>query len=182
MTKMTNEDLKEMTNLYLKEFFYGIPKIRVTFDKTEYQGSECNGLFHLDRCDGYCEEDDELKDEYLYRPRYVYMGNGVGYYKNAEFSWEDVENNPTREIFINEKLCTDKRRAVATLLHELCHYYLWYAGYDYDDADKDFIDLCHKMNIPTNYDHKWDGKRWVNSFDYSQIDKYIELYEGRKCA
>ncbi len=172
---MTNIELKEMANYFLKTLFYGIPEIEVSFNENKDIG--CNGMFNLSIGNNYCEEDDCLRNEYFYRTKYVYMGNGVGYYDNAEMSWQDVENAPERKIVINKNLRIDKRMVVATLLHELCHYYLWYIGRGYDDADKDFLELCHKMDIPTNYDHEWDGSRYINTYNYLKIDKYIEIYE-----
>ncbi len=174
--KNAERKLREMARFYERTLFYGLPEIKVS-----YSGKGM-GAFCMDSADDYCPCEDELTDEYLYRKRYVETAPGVGYYKNHDFSWQDVENHPKVQIKINKSLQGDLRKLTAVLLHELCHYYLWYIGYDYHDNDGHFLSLCRKMGLPTNYDHRWDGRKWVETYDYSLVDKYIEMYKGRECA
>ncbi len=176
--KITQTELRSMAKFYRKKLFYGLPEIDV------FLTGEAAGVFILEKPDSYMEKDDSLIDEYLYRPRYKYYGNGVGAYLNEAYSWEDPENNPVKRIEIKKEYSRDIRKLTACLLHELAHYYLWYCGYEYGDENSDFLKLCKKMGLPTNYDFKWDKSenKWVHTYDYSQIDKYIEMYKEGMAA
>ncbi len=171
--EVTQTELEKMANFYRKELFYGIPEIDVLLV------GNTPGVFILEKADSYIEAEDGLTNEYLYRPRYKYLGNGVGTYLNETYSWEDPENNPVKRIGIKESYKSDIRRLTASLLHELAHYYLWYCGYEYGDEDRDFLNLCKKMGLPTNYDFCWDKSenKWVHTYDFSLIDRYIKMYE-----
>jgi predicted SprT family Zn-dependent metalloprotease len=85
-------------------------------------------------------------------------------------------------INIKATLMSDTVDLTATLLHELAHYYCWYLGYQHHDDDRDFLRLCEKMHLPTHYTYRWDGHKWIDSYDYGYARNYMEMYERRKCA
>ncbi len=99
------------------------------------------------------------------------------------FSYTDPLNHPEAYIQINKKILKDIRKTTAVLLHELLHYYYWYIGRDYHDNDGDFLDKCIEMDLPTNYtDYEWTNCGWIDVYDYSKADKYVEMYKAYICA
>ena len=168
--------LKEMTKFYLKELFYNIPEIPVHIED-ELDG-ESLGQFILDEGEDYDPEEDELMNAFEYRSRYRQLWNGFGGVELArERSYMDPLNHPETFIQINRKLTKDLRKTTAVLLHELLHYAYWYMGREFHDDSRDFLDKCLEMRLPTNYtDFKWTNRGWKNTYDYSKVDKYIEMF------
>ena len=175
--KITQKELENMSAFFRKTLFYSIPYIDIAYNETKNMGQ-----FIVKMADDYIEEFDDVKDEYLYRSNYKEIAPFVGYYTNVDPSWADYENHPKIRIDIAPELSDDLQKLTATLLHELSHYYLWYIGHDHHDNQKQFLDFCKKMDLPTNYRFKWIGNRWVDTYDYSKVDKYIKMYEGRMAA
>ncbi len=180
---ITAYELEQMERFFLKELFHGIPGIRTVFKTPRCTGGNAAGMFLLEMSDDYCCQDDELYAGYKgYRRLDMKVGFAVGY-NDGDLPWLDAINHPKAEIQISPELKKDKEQLVMTLLHELCHYYCWYTGLDYHDNDRQFIDTCKKLGVPTNFDFVWTGREWVRPEGFRETAKrYIELYEGRKCA
>lgn len=171
--------LEDMARFYLKNLFYSIPYVTVKYSD-DMDGSL--GKFGLEKASDYDPDNDELLGTYGYRWKYIPFENELGGIDiGIDESWSDPINHPDVTILINYKLVDNTRMLVGTLLHELLHYYYWYIGRDYHDNDYDFLEKCKEMELPTNYtDWEWKDKKWVETFDYSKIDKYIQMYADRQ--
>ena len=180
---ITTNELKQMERFFLKELFDGIPETKTIFKSPRCVGGNAAGMFLLEMNDEYCCQDDELYDEYKGHVELdMKIGFAVGY-DSGDLPWLDVINHPKAEIQISPSLKNDREQLVLTLLHELCHYYCWYIGLDHHDNDRQFLETCKRLGIPTNYDFEWVGGRWVRPVRYMEnAKKYIAMYEGRKCA
>ena len=173
--KVSTELLRGMAGFYLKTIFGGIPEIDIDFDEDSDIPDDALGTFILQKNPDYNPDTDELNKEYH---GYVDLGNGVGY-DDGELPWTNVLNKPVPMIRIRKSLGTDIVELTITLLHELCHYYCWYLGYEHGDKDSDFIDLCNRLGIATNYDHVWDGRRWILPKFYKlKAIAYMEMFCG----
>ncbi len=179
--EMTTRELKEMGRFFLKEYFGGIPEIHIEFKKPHHRNAV--GLFDMEMNDEYCALADELYYEYTgYREIETQYGFAVGYNED-DLPWMDVINKPKVRILIAPELKKDRERLVMTLLHELCHYYCWYVGLFHHDDDRQFLDMCKKLGVPSNYDFEWVDKKWVYPERFRiNVRNYIKEYEGRKCA
>ena len=167
--------IQNMADFYLEMIFQGIPA--VTVEVTDNLSEGTLGEFYLEEAPDYDYSTDELKNAYEYRSRYKTFCDGFcGIDMNQDASFMDPLNHPIPHIKISQKLTKDIRETTATLLHELLHYYLWYRGYDFHDNDMYFYQKCKSMGLPTNYDIRWTGKGWEDSYDYSKTDKYIKLF------
>ncbi len=177
---MSGEQLQDMAKFYLKELFYGIPEIPVSFGEPDEMEEDILGVFCLEKSPDYSLEEDELLNAPEYRWHYVRLWDELGGKDVGEDeSWQDPLNHPDARILISTRCRKCARTLVATLLHELMHYYCWYAGYDHHDKDMDFHKRCIEMGLPTNYDREWNGRNWVYAYDYTKIDKYIRMYGNR---
>jgi len=169
--------LQNMARFYLKTLFYGIPEVEVVYAKKNELDDAVLGEFGLDKNESYCEEDDELLNYPGYQSRYKSLWDGLGgCYLNTEFSWMDPENHPEVKIRINPRCRENTHGLVATLLHELLHYFFWYTGREYHDESREFLDECKKMGLPTNYDREWKDGGWVNTYDQSKVEPYVRMY------
>ncbi len=173
---MFKTTIEEMAKVYLEELFCGIPMIPVEIESD----MECCtlGQFVLDAGEEYDLNKDELISAPEYRYRYKTLWDGLGGMElGREYSYMDPLNHPKVYIQINKKIIKDIRKTTAVLLHELIHYYYWYIGREYQDDSREFIDKCIEMDVPTNYtDYVWDGHQWKDIFDYTKVEKYIQLY------
>ncbi len=183
MTKIGKRKLKEMEQFFLKELFDGIPAVEVEFADTVSERN-ARGVFLLRENDDYYRGDDGLEDYHLkhYMDMSKEYGFAVGYNEDDDY-WRDPLNRPEIKIQIDKNLQKDPVQLVMTLLHELCHYYCWYLGFDDGDEDEDFIRECHKRGIASNYDYVWVNKQWVRPDEYRHAGKvYIEKFLGRAAA
>lgn len=179
---MTTKMLEDMARFYLERYFDGIPYIPVTFDRACCLDGAL-GSFVMRPGDDYCMDEDELIDAPGYRVRHVTVLDNTGYWLADEESWKDPINHPVVFIRISRKIQRDIRQAVATLLHELMHYYCWYMGYDYSDSDYGFNRMCMDRGIPTNYyDNAFHDGCWHDTFDYTSMDRHIQAYYENKEA
>lgn len=171
----TQTVLEDMARFFLKELFYNIPYIPVTYS-SDIEGSM--GQFGLKEADDYDPDEDELMQAYEYRWTYKPLWDELGGVDiGTDVSWMDPLNHPTAKIQINRNLKKDLRKLTSVLIHELLHYYLWYIGWEYHDNSKDFLDKCKEMELPTNYtDWVYKDGRWVDMYDYKKADKYIQMY------
>lgn len=173
---INNVTLQEIADLFLKELFYGIPSIPVTFvDKDELDRGAL-GEFSLSERDGYDASKDELMQCPEYREKEIRLGGEFTiHHQPRDAAWTDPLNHPEAVIRISTEHHT-LRHLMSTLLHELLHYYLWFIGHDHHDEDIEFCNECQRLGIPTNYDRTWNGHKWVHSYDYTLMDPYIEMY------
>lgn len=184
--RITDKVLQDMADFYCKTVFDHIPSIRVCFgDQPEMTEDATAGAFTLEKASEYCMDEDELIDAYEYRPEVMAFEGGQEYILTAtgiDQSYQDPLNHPIASIQINPSCKKDLRKLVAVLLHELLHYYLWYIGWDYHDNSKQFLDECKRRGFIDNYTRfTWNRRKgWIDSYDYSLMEKYIEMYFEHK--
>lgn len=175
--KVREKVLQDMAKVFLKELFYNIPYVPVHLTELE---DGYNGVFCIDRGPDYIQDEDELINAPEYKRKYKLLWDGLcGVDMGGDESYMDPLNHPDVYIKISCRITADIRKTVSVLLHELLHYFYWYTGREYHDDDREFLDKCKEMGVPTNYtDFEWNGSKWVDTYDYTQIDKYLMLYVG----
>ena len=168
--------VRSMAGFFLRELFYNIPEVPVRI--MDDMDKDTLGLFILDKGEDYDPDNDEFMNAYEYRSRYKPLWDGLGGVElGGEFSYMDPLNHPDASIELNRKILKDIRKTTAVLLHELLHYFYWYIGRGFHDDDRDFLDKCREMELPTNYDdYKWMDGRWKDVYDYTKADKYLGMY------
>ena len=184
LTVTNNKELKELAEYLLKKYFNNIPLIPIKFcPKAKFKETELGRMVMCEN-DNYTEENDELLNEPEYKGDNIELVKGVYYYENTEPSWSDPLNNPKIIIQINNICKNDMLLLFGVLLHELCHYYCWYVGYDFRDGTKDFEEILHKMDLPSNSEHKYNHKKhkWEDDSDYTKIKKYYTDYRLYKLS
>ncbi len=181
---ISEEMLRDMARFFLKELFYGIPEIPVSYGDPDKEEISCDaaGEFRLEKCQGYDVSGDSLFNTPGYRWRYKAMWEGYPEFGGVDFGvfeglWENPLNHPEAYIVIRRCQARDALRLTGTLLHELLHYYCWYIGLDHHDGDRDFEDLCREMGLSSNFrDWVWKDGKWKSVFDYSHVEEYLRMY------
>ena len=178
-TTVTQKQLNNMRDYFLKTLFYGIPAIPCWFESREEMGSG-DGLFRIEANDDY-EYDEELENAPEHKSRYHGQG-GIGYTYDPNPAWTDPLANPELSIAIANKLHKNPLRTLAVLLHELTHYYCWYTGLDHKDGSRDFEDKLKELGLPNNFDdYIWNKEEgvWEDTFDYESVRKYYDEWKGQ---
>ena len=173
---MDNYELEKMARFFLAKIFDNIPYVTTRF-ATDDELDDNLGETKYTEGTGYMLEKDKLKD----MPEYSAMGEVIAPGIVAECRYEpsfmDAENNPQIEILISSSLKDDLDTLTGILLHELCHYWCWYRGYDHHDGDSQFERKLHELKLPSNSDYKYDRElgKYVVKFDFSRMKSYVNM-------
>lgn len=177
---ITDNELENMTRFYLKEVFKGIPFITTHFATVEELGDKL-GITEYTEGDDYIIEKDVLLDMHEYAHAAVEIAPGVFDDVKYEPSYLDPENHPKIEILLSDTLKTDIYMLTGVLLHELCHYYCWYMGYDHHDGDLQFERRLRELRLPSCSDYRYskEARKHISLFDFKcMMRPYVEMYQG----
>ncbi len=180
---MTAKELQKMSDFFIRELFFGIPKIECRFVRYEKNSTQM-GAFHIRANDNLDNSESEELEEILknapeYKIRHVQSEERIGFGIDIERDpmWTDPLFKPLLFIEINNRLRKEDLLAVGTLLHELTHYYCWYCGYDHHDGSNDFERELDERGLPSNFDRAFLYGDWQDSFDYSSMQKYLDMFQ-----
>ena len=166
MTKISNKDLKRRADFFCKTYF-DLPfpydaRFATEEDEDYYEivltGDDILGLFEGN---GY--------------------GTGSRWLPDEKANWDGEEE---AVILINPSLSTRPLDLNNTLIHELCHYVLWFRGGDCEDGEPEFETLLHKMGAVGHYDKYWDKNRkcWKRNINKERMQEYEDAYQAYKAS
>ena len=175
---MKNEELQSISDFFLKKLFYGIPSIPCRFADID---EDTSGCFCLEENEN-CHIDEELEEELEKAPEYKVQNirdedTGFGIDIIEEHIWTDPLKKPILYININSNIRRRKMTVIGVLLHELTHYYCWYCGYDRFDGSPQFESELKKRNLPSNGDSVFKNGQWKDTFNYSTMSVYYDMYK-----
>lgn len=93
---------------------------------------------------------------------------------------------PNRLIELSSEVVKNEYALVDTLLHELCHWYCYETGLDYDDDEQDFIDEVENTGCTLTGDTTFKGGeyvKYIGSSEYREFepsDKMITILKSYK--
>lgn len=175
---MDNNELEKMARFYLKKLYNNIPYIPVTFASEEEMGSYL-GLTEYSEGVGYIMENDELLNAAEYSAKETEISPGIFEGAKYEPSYMDALNHPEIEIKLNDKLKDNINMLTGILLHELCHYWCWYRGFDHNDGDPQFERRLRELKLPSGGDYRYSKtyKRHISTFDFNSMEGYVRMYQ-----
>ena len=158
---MNDTELEKMTRFFLKKIFQGIPYVPTFFGSEDRLDNKL-GMTAFSKNDDYEEEDYTSKE----------IAPGVFDYGSYEPSYLDADNHPYIEIIISESLKDDMNKLTGVLLHELCHYYCWYCGYEHRDGSSQFEGKLKEYGLPSCSCYRYDKtlKKHVTTFDFTTME------------
>ena len=84
-----------------------------------------------------------------------------------------------RRIAVNRTMCKSILDIDAVLIHELCHYSLWWQGLEYHDGEVDFERKLKELGLNSNYRHLYiNGKSIHLLGDEHRLFEYEEMYQN----
>ncbi len=172
-------ELENMARFFLKKLYNGIPYIPTAFASEERLG-DMLGMIEYTEGDNYILENDKLLKMHEYDFKETGLGNGVFIENTYEPSFMDPENAPKIECLISDTLKDNVNMTTGILLHELCHYWCWYRGYEHHDGDMQFERKLKELKLPSSSDMFYDKEleRHIPSFDFNRMSNYVEMYHS----